>query len=189
MATSQPTHAGEPSSVELWVRSLARPAVCREQSDLVSRLDRLEKRGVIGGVDVGVWGREMVLSASTVRTAPGRRFTNRYELFRRWADRNGASLAPFFEQSQVTSDITGEEFTVVLFPVTTLAEFDGGDLVHVSPCSVDGTVRTVHDRLAAMEADAGGEQEPPADRGSEPPDALVGGTTPDGFANEDDTIG
>jgi hypothetical protein len=147
-----PDPVADPTNVELWVRSLARPAVCRQQSDLVSRLDRLADRDVIGGFDVRVWGREMVLSSGTVRTAPGRRFTNRYERFRRWADHRDASIEPFFERKDVASDITGEEFTVVVFPVVALAEFDGDEVVHVAPCDRETGVVTVQERLATIEA-------------------------------------
>lgn len=153
---------GEPSTVELWVRSLGHPSVFQAQSDLATRVNRLEAGDVVDRVEVEVWGREVVLSAATARTEPGRRFMNRLARFREWAEHNDASLEPHFDFASTASEFTGEEYTVVGLPVCALAEFDGGELVHVAPCSVDGGARSVSDRVATLEsgADLEGDREP-----------------------------
>jgi hypothetical protein len=143
---------GEPSTVELWVRSLGHPSVFRAQSDLSTRVRRLEDSDIVDRAEVDVWGREVVLSAATARTEPGRRFMNRLARFREWAEHNDASLEPHFEFSATASEFTGEEYTVVDLPVCALAEYEGGDLVHVAPCTVDGRPRSVADRMSALES-------------------------------------
>lgn len=149
----QPQHSeGEPTTVELWVRSLGHPSVFQAQSDIATRVARLEAGDMVNHAEVEVWGRELVLSATTARTEPGRRFMNRLTRFREWAERNGATLEPYFDISTTTSEFTDEEYTVVDLPVYALAEFDGTDLIHVSPCAVDGEVRTVDDRLSTLES-------------------------------------
>lgn len=138
-------------TAELWVRSLGRCETVRQQAELVDRLARLESAGVLAEVDVDVWGDRLVLSGTTARTAPGRRFISRYQRFRDWAARADATLEPFFETTETVSSFTGESHTVLVFPVHTLAEFDGDEVVHVAPSVVDGEIRTVADRLAALE--------------------------------------
>lgn len=97
----------------------------------------------------------MVLSATTARTAPGRRFLSRYQRVQDWADRDDATLAPFFEVTEASSSFTGEEHTAVVFPTRTLVEYADDEVVHVAPSVVDGEVRTVEDRLGGLEARTG----------------------------------
>lgn len=159
MATDAPTLPERTSSnrittAELWVRSLGQPETVEQRTELLGRLDRLERAGVLGGVDVDMWGGRLVLSGTTTRTARGRRFLARYHRFQDWADRAGATLEPFFETTEADSSFTGAEHTLLVFPVHTLAEFDGDEVVHVAPAVVDGEVRTVEDRLAVLETRA-----------------------------------
>lgn len=160
MAADAPTGSEGTATAELWVRSLGQLEAVEQQTELVDRLARLEKAGVLGGVDVDVWGSRLVLSAETARTAPGRRFLTRYQRFQDWAERVGATLEPFFETTEAVSSFTGAEHTLLVLPVNTLAEFDGDEVVHVAPSVVDGEVRTVQDRLAVLEARAGEESMP-----------------------------
>jgi hypothetical protein len=154
MAADAPRQPERTGTAELWVRSLGQLETVEQQTELVDRLVRLEEAGVLGGVDVDVWGGRLVLSDATARTAPGRRFLSRYRRFQDWADRAGATLDPFFETTEAVSSFTGTEQTLLVFPVHTLAEYDGGEVVHVAPAVVDGEVRTVEDRLATLEARA-----------------------------------
>jgi hypothetical protein len=149
-----PARPKRTATAELWVRSLGQPEAVDQQAELVDRLARLESAGVLDGVDVDVWGDRLILSAATVRTAPGRRFLTRYQRFQDWADRAGATLEPFFETTGTVSSFTGAEHTRLVFPVHTLSEFDGDEVVHVAPAVVDGEVRTVEDRLAVLEETA-----------------------------------
>ncbi|WP_276261528.1 HTH domain-containing protein [Haloglomus litoreum] len=173
-------HQGEPSTVELWVRSLGHPSVFQAQRDLSDRLHRLEASDIVDQAEVEVWGREVVLSGATARTEPGRRFMNRLGRFREWAERNDATLEPCFEFSTTSSEFTGEEYTVVDLPVCALAEFDGDELVHVAPCTVGERVRTVEDRLSRLESgyDLDGPLE--ADHPEDVIDQLVPGTASGG---------
>jgi hypothetical protein len=74
-----------------------------------------------------------------------------YEEFRDWAERNGHSLEPAFERrtrSYVGLDRVDE---VVVFPVVSLAMYDGSQLKGVFPCTDEDRTYTVGDALEAFE--------------------------------------
>lgn len=138
--------------VELYVRSLSYPNTFRRGGCVVDRLERLESAGVISGFDVTVWGRELVISGTTARTETGRRLLDRFEAFRRWTERAADAAGSVFEVRRVESEVTGDEYTSVVFPVTVMAEFVGDELAHVTPCSEGDGVCSVDDRLDTLEA-------------------------------------
>lgn len=149
--TSSPPDTSD-RRVELYVRSLSYPNTFRQGGCVIDRLEGLEAADVISEFDVTVWGRELELSGTTAGTETGRRLLDRFETFRRWAERESSTDDSLFEVRRVESRITGDEYTAVVLPVTVLAEFVDDDLAHVAPCSEDREVCTVDDRLDALEA-------------------------------------
>jgi hypothetical protein len=132
-------------SVELFVRSLspAEPPV----ADHLQRVRHLETAGQVSDADVTVWGTEVGLSTTASRTETGRLVLDRVADFRSWADELGVTMEPFFQTREVTSGLTGEEYTTLVLPVCCLAEYRGPDLVHVSPYSTGDAICSVGDRL------------------------------------------
>lgn len=141
----------ESLELELYVRSLT-PTECRNrQADVVRRLAQLEVDGRIDDVTVEVWGRQLAVDDAH-RTEPGRRISDRIDAFRTWAADTGRSVDRQFPVERVSSTLTGDEYTRIGFPTMTLAEYEGDDLRFVSPCTDDGAVCTVEDRLTAIES-------------------------------------
>lgn len=137
---------------DLYVRSLSYPAAYSQQECLVDRLSELERDGVISGFDLHVWGKQLVLSEAVARTETGRRLLDRFNRFHQWAEAYSRPIGSFFEFKEIQSELTGDEYTAVVFPVAVLAEYVDDELVFVAPCSVDGAVCSIDDRLDDLAA-------------------------------------
>jgi DNA-binding Lrp family transcriptional regulator len=138
-----------PPTVTLLVRSLAPDGAEARQRAVIERLERLDADGHIEGFVVIVWGKkycpETADSTETGRLA--QRFLGDFD---EWSARTGLSTAPFFEVQTNYSAITDESKTAIVYPLLALAEYDGTDLSHVSPCRTTGAVCTVEDHLDAI---------------------------------------
>lgn len=137
--------------VALYVRSLSPPGACAHQRTVVDRLETLESNGTVDEYTVEVWGSQLATSDAT-RSGTGRQIFDRIEQFRSWAKTHGRSIESFFATETVRSKITDEEYTRVVFPTMTLAEYVEGELRFVSPSNQGEAVTTVADRLDAIEA-------------------------------------
>lgn len=76
-----------------------------------------------------------------------------YEVFRKWAGRNGLSLEPGFQRRARSFVGVDDVEEVVVFPAIALALYGAGDLVAVFPCTDDDRTYTVERALAAFEHD------------------------------------
>ena len=74
-----------------------------------------------------------------------------YEEFSEWTDQNGYSLEPAFEQRSRSYVGLNQVDEVVVFPVVSLAIYDGPDLQAVFPCSDEERIYRVQDCLDAFE--------------------------------------
>jgi len=74
-----------------------------------------------------------------------------FEEFETWAAENGFSLEPAFERRQRSFLGLDHVREVVVFPVASLAVYDGVDLQAVFPCSDDDLTYPVQDCLDAFE--------------------------------------
>jgi len=145
---------GEPTTVDLFVRSLSPVGARAEPSKAIDRLDALVGTGRIERYSVYVTGDEVRLS-SEVPVHERREFVlDRIAAFRSWAAERGVTLDAFDRRE--VSTLTGRRYTVLGLPVMALAESVGGDLGCVAPCSTDDRTVTVEDRLEALERDYGG---------------------------------
>lgn len=138
--------------LDLYVRSLSPSGARAHQEAVLDRLTRLEAAGHIAGFTVHVWGKQVNTTTAAARTDAGRFILDRVSEFREWARRNGRSLGSFFETRDVASTITGEEYTTLVLPTMTLAEYRDGTLDFVTPCTDGEVVYTVHDRLDRLDA-------------------------------------
>lgn len=119
--------------VELYLRGDTYGTYDRQQA-VLERVRDLESAGVIAESSVDAsWQR--------IRTPEqdGRDGALRtYREFGEWAVENGYSLEPAFERRQRSYIGTDVVSDLVVFPVVSLAVYEGGDLRAVFPCS-DGS--------------------------------------------------
>ena len=137
--------------LELYVRSLAPTGGREAQEAAIERLDRLERTGTVDAARVHVWGREIAPDSAAAGTESGRRVLDRIEAFETWARRADVSLASFFRTREVHSEITGRDYRTIVLPGMALAEYRDDTLAYVTPCSDDGQMTTVTDRLETLE--------------------------------------
>lgn len=136
--------------LELYIRSLSpNDGATVEHAERVRDLAASERYDEAA---ITVWGTEVGLSTTAIRTASGKCVLDRIASFRAWADERNLTMDPFFETRTVTAPVTGESHATLGLPVSCLAEYEDGELVHAVPYH-DGTVSwTVADRLDQLEA-------------------------------------
>lgn len=150
----------DPPTVKLFVRSLAPEGAEERQRAVIERLERLEADGRIGGFVVIIWGKKFC-PATADRTEIGRLSRRFLSEFDEWSARTKLSVAPFFEVKNSYSAVTDESKTAIVYPLLALAEYDGTELVHVSPCRGSSENCSVEDHLNAL---AAGERQLPPER-------------------------
>ena len=130
---------------ELYVREDTHRGLGVQQ--VVDRSNRLEANGVLGeSMVAGTWHR-CHTRAEDWRSAA----MDTYEEFRVWAETNGFSLEPGFQQ-RVRSFVGMDDVEdVVVFPIVALALYDDRDLRAVFPCTDEERTHTVESALAAFE--------------------------------------
>lgn len=141
-------------TVEAYVRSLS-PDCSPQQRSIFEQLNQLSMEGVIDYWTVHVVGDNVCPDTAKV-TQPGQFICARIQQFKDWAERNDVSFGRFFEQRQVSSEITGEAYETMVLPSVTLAEFDVQDTLRfVSPCFDGETQHTPMSRLERIVSEGG----------------------------------
>ncbi|EMA01111.1 hypothetical protein SAMN05443574_101544 [Haloarcula vallismortis] len=138
-----------PVRVELFVRSLCPEDGTQQQHYVIDRLQALADAGRIADLSILIWGRRIEPRLAQ-RTAEGRRLLERLSTFEQWERNSDASLAAFDWQHPVTNMASDESVNVITLPTLALAEYVDGDLQHVAPCTRDGTVYRVVDRVTNL---------------------------------------
>ena len=136
---------------ELYVRSLLPDGHTQQQAAVIDQLQGLSDADVLSDITVQVIGRQIPATPAEARTELGLFALNRVSVFQEWAKRNDCSLDPAFQVRSVDSEITGEQYRALVFPIQLLAEYDGAKLRCVTPHAVDGETVTVRDRLTMLE--------------------------------------
>lgn len=149
-----------PPTADLFVRSIAPVGARARPAATVERLEALVEAGILDDYTVSVWGKEVECSSDVTRRTKDDLVLGRVPEFRSWVAERGADLDAFDRREVSTA--TGETHTLLTLPVVTLAEYVGGDLVRVAPCTVDGDALTVEDRVEALE-ERGGSSRPRED--------------------------
>jgi len=136
---------------ELYVRSLLPDGHTRQQAGLIDRLQALTDGDGLTDVTVHVVGRQIPSTPAEARTDMGLFALNRVSVFQEWAKRNDCSLEPAFRVRTVDSEMTGEQYRALVFPVQLLAEYRGSTLTCVTPHTADGETVTVTDHVEMLE--------------------------------------
>lgn len=143
--------------VKFYTRSFVPDGAEGAQQRVLDRFDRLRERGVLDDFECEVWGKRVCTSD---QERFGRDAIETVGQFRAWAERNGASLLPFFDERTHRSKITGEEYSEIVFPVMCAALYRDGNLAGVYPHADDDSVMTIRDLLAALSAEDADEIDP-----------------------------
>ncbi|WP_435318228.1 HTH domain-containing protein [Haloarchaeobius sp. TZWSO28] len=151
------SHPTETRTAELWVRSHSPFGAAPERATVLDSLETLEEAGYFEDVTARLWGKRVGLSTMAARTEEGTEILDRVTDFRTWAERNDATVEQFFPERMMDSHLVDESYLVQELPTLALAEYEDGEVVHVTPCIVDGTLQTVEDRVSTIEAEAEGE--------------------------------
>lgn len=137
-------------SLELFVRSLAPEGTGDEQVAVVNQLDHLKESGQIGAYSVTVWGNAVTHDSPLAQTEAGEEVLGRVAEFEQWAADEGVSLDRFIQRDEVHSSIRNTTQTVIRLPAMMIAEYEDGELQHVTPHERDDEVLTVQDRLDSL---------------------------------------
>jgi len=144
--------SGHPPRVELCVRSLTPPVgVCKQQDDLIERLQTFERQGVLDSLAVTVWGKAVSPDSQCGNTDTGRGIMDRLDSYRSWEPRVDASVTDPFQEETVSSSITGEQFRKVVLPRVCLGIHAEDELELVLPYDIDDVAFRIADFLAAFE--------------------------------------
>ncbi|EMA23776.1 HTH domain-containing protein [Haloarcula argentinensis] len=135
-----------PVRVELFVRSLCPKDATQQQHYVLDRLQALEDAGRIEDLSILIWGRRIEPRLAQ-RTAEGRHLLERLSMFEQWERDSDASLDAFDWEHPLTNMVSDDSVSVITLPTLALAEYVDGDLQHVAPCTRDGTVHRVADRV------------------------------------------
>ncbi|WP_336337831.1 HTH domain-containing protein [Haloarcula brevis] len=138
---------------ELYVRSLLPDGHTQQQAAILDRLEWLSDADVLSDISVQVIGRQLPSTPAEARTEFGLFALNRVSVFQEWAKRNDCSLEPAFRVRSVDSELSGEQYRALVFPIQLLAEYEGSELRCVTPHTADGETVTVTDRLAMLEGE------------------------------------
>jgi hypothetical protein len=138
-----------PVRVELFVRSLCPEDATHQQNYVLDQLQALEEAGRIEDLSILIWG-SRIEPRLAQRTAEGRHLLERLSMFERWERESDASLDAFDWQHPLTNMVSDESVSVITLPTLALAEYVDGDLRHVAPCTRDGTVHRVTDRISSL---------------------------------------
>lgn len=173
--------------VELFVRSLSPKPAAGPTRRHLDRLRAIEASDPATDVRVGVWGREVALSTAAVGTERGRQLLGKIASFRKWAERRGVSLDPFFETRTARGDLVGEDYAALALPVACLAEYESDRLVNVSPYVAGSAICSVSDHIGRLEERTA--DEPPVGREEPRSTGIARPHPPDDPAKRTDSDG
>ena len=143
--TDRPTTTDDPLRAELYLRGDTYGGFGVQQ--LVAQAKRLEANGTFSeSIVAGEWHRCHTQAEDWRSEA-----METYEEFRAWAETNGFSLEPGFQQRTRSFIGMDDVEEVVVFPVVALAVYDADELKAVFPCTDGERTHTVESALAAFE--------------------------------------
>jgi hypothetical protein len=118
--------------IELWLQPTPGG---RSYDDAVTRLAGLSLRGVIDEFAVETWGKGIDLSTDDLRDEHEQRVRERVSTFKQWAREHDTTIPDFEERRVVGEGRMGREYVVQSLPGALLAEFEGEEVVTVTPCT------------------------------------------------------
>jgi len=138
--------------VELFVHSLAPVGSKQQQERLLSDLERLEENGRLRDIELTVWGDSICTEGVLSSVGSGDHIVSAIGDFYALASTADLSISPFFQISNVQSDVTSESFRRITPPSCCLAVYAANELVGVFPSLLDGVAYTPHDFVEYLEA-------------------------------------
>lgn len=121
----------------------------------------LHERGLVDGLNVDAWPKEVVLSEYTEDLDVVRAFRT----FEEWAAQWAVAIDPPFELDVRSSRLTGEEREILRTPALCLAVSIDGRLREVFPHRSEGRTYSIDDALETLERIASPGEEPTPDLG------------------------
>jgi hypothetical protein len=124
----------------------------RERTEsALEALGVLDRRDLVDGVDVTVWGNAVCPNGESADTATGQQILGQLAAFRAWGQRTDADATLPFDRKTVSSSITDERYEKIVLPELCLGVFCDGELELVLPCEVDEVSQGVLDFLSSFE--------------------------------------
>ena len=139
---------GDNVRVEVWMRDAA-PPPDDPRATVLNRLREFRTEGIIDEVSVRTWG-TFVAALDGEADDPESLAGERVAAFQRWAERNGHSLEPAFEQCERSSLVSEAGNDVIRLPLQCLAVYEDDRLAGVFPCSTPDGTNTVGDCLERL---------------------------------------
>jgi hypothetical protein len=146
-------------TIDLAVRALS-PASQPVLDEAVQYLQSAVDRGAVDSYNVFILGDRFDPRAAIAHTPTGQRIAQYVREIRQWAEKEGVSVGPYFEEEEVDCEMSGERYYQVQFPTLSLREYHGDELAFVAPVEIEGQRVDVIDRLEAL-LEAGRVPEPP----------------------------
>ncbi|MXR50144.1 hypothetical protein GRX03_00775 [Halovenus sp. WSH3] len=137
-------------TLTLFVRSLAPEGTGGNQRTALDRLESLSDQGVVDDYEIRVWGDRIAHDEPIARTGAGRRLRDRLAEFEAWADRNERDIGRFFRRERIDSAVTQTTREVTTLPTMALAEYEGEELVYLTPNEGETGAESVLDRLDTL---------------------------------------
>lgn len=147
-------------TVDCYVRT---DSISDPVEEHLAAIERLADRGIVDGLDVHAWPKEVVLSEYTEHVDVVRAFRT----FQEWAAQWAVHIDPSFELGVRSSSFTGEEREVLRTPALCLAVSIDGRLREVFPHRSEGRTFSVDDALETLERCASTGETPASDRRSD----------------------
>lgn len=116
---------------ELWVNAPDEG----EYEPLVEHLAHLKAAGDVGEYAVYHWGHDLDVSSDCLRCVEDQLARERVSEFKHWAAEHGCTVLGLGERVTTGVGRMGPEVTVEHLPPVLLAEYVGGNLQRVTPCS------------------------------------------------------
>lgn len=135
--------------VEFYTRSYMPDGAEDSQRRILERLNHLHERGILDSCECHIWGKRVPTSMDRPEWFDNDAIETVGQ-FRAWAEHNGVSLLPFFDERTQESKITGEEYSEIVFPIMCMAVYREGDLTGVYPHADDDSTVTIDDYLSKL---------------------------------------
>lgn len=149
LSMPEPTEQAATIRAVLYLRQHTSPEIVQRLRQTVSRVRRLEI-DEIAEVEVKTWGSVNPALEELSDSGPSVSLT--VKSFQAWADHEGYTLRPAFDQRETHSLLNSRPVAEIQVPIVCVAVYEDDDLCCVAPCSDGGQKYSVEQCLAALEA-------------------------------------
>lgn len=136
-------------NLDLYLRSSL--SAHEQFDDILNRLEKLKKEGLIEGFNTYDWADEIMVKANESRYERSNFALDKFKEFEEWAEEHGKDIRPCFDIREYESSFTDESRKVVVLPMMCVAAYIEDELKAVYPCFDGDEYCTVQDYLSALE--------------------------------------